>query len=78
MKKYKDSIHKPQPHLGIINDQIGLGFQLKEGYSYSEIMEQISYRAIEKACNNIHEYNKNSRLRDDKIMLERRPTMNSQ
>lgn len=67
IEKYKDSIHKPQSHLGIINDQIGLGFQLKDGYSYSEIMEQISYRAIEKACNDIYQYNQNSRLKNDKI-----------
>lgn len=67
IEKYKDSIHKPQSHLGIINDQIGLGFQLKDGYSYSEIMEQISYRAIEKACNDIYQYNQNSRLNNDKI-----------
>ena len=67
LEKYKNSIHKPQSHLGIINDQIGLGFQLKDGYSYSEIMEQISYKAIEKACNNIYQYNQNSRLRSNGI-----------
>jgi hypothetical protein len=68
--KYKDAIHKPQPHLGIINDQIGLGFQLKDGYSYSEIMEEISYKAIEKACENIYLYNKNSRIIDNNIESE--------
>ena len=67
IEKYKYSIHKPQPHLGIINDQIGLGFQLKDGYSYSEIMEQISYKAIEKACNDIYQQNQNNRLRSNGI-----------
>lgn len=70
IEKYKETIHRPQPHLGIINDKIGLGFQLKDGYSYSEIMEQASYKAIEKACYNIYVYNQNSRIRDDRIDSE--------
>lgn len=67
VEKYKNSIHKPQPHLGIINDQIGLGFQLKHGYSYSEIMEEVAFKAFEKSCNNIYECNKGARLRDNRI-----------
>ena len=67
IEKYKNSIHKPQPHLGIINDQIGLGFQLKDGYSYSEIMEQISYKALKKACNDIYQSHQISQVEVDKF-----------
>lgn len=70
LNKYDESIHKPQPHLGIINDSIGLGFELKNGYSYSEVMEEVSYKAIENSCKNIFEYNQKSRIKDDRINYE--------
>jgi len=45
---YKDAIHKPNPHLGIINGLIGYGREFDKGTSYSKLLATIGDRAVKK------------------------------
>lgn len=65
-QNYKNAIHRPQAHLGIINDLIGFGFEFRNGCSYSQVMEDISYEALSRSFIELYniETNKNNRLLD--------------
>lgn len=69
-EKYINSIHKPQPHLGIINDLIGFGIEFGTGESYSEIMENVNYKALYQACMQIYEYNKIGKVKHERLNIE--------
>ena len=44
--KYKEAIHKPNAHLGIINGLIGYGKEFGKNASYSGIISQCGYNAV--------------------------------
>lgn len=46
--KYKDAIHKPNSHLGIINGLIGYGREFGKGTSYSKLLASIGDNAVKK------------------------------